>query len=199
MGRTLTASEPGTPEPAAATIEQPSTLAPAATEPTEPQPDHRWVLYCGAGVLLLAGIGTSMGAKGTLAIYHGWGDFWLSALLPVAIWYHEEPYVLWAAGALLLLSVELARRANQSLPKVILVLPAKFLLPVLTLLAGVVALGSASRLLRGETKDARDAASTAIAGAACAAAFWYLSKLIRQLVEAPRPPLLEAEPQQQLP
>jgi len=149
---------------------------------TAPGKDNTILLLGVLGGVVLIAVSAALGSNGSLVIYASWFDFWLSAALPILFFVHE-PWVPYVAGLILLLSVEFSCRANRSLLKILLVFPAKFGLPFLTLLSGVLALGSVSRLLKGEVKDGRDAAMTAATGAACAAGFWFLTKFIRRLVE----------------
>ena len=149
------------------------------------------------GFLALTGIGTAMGANGTLVIYKNWFDFCLSVGLPVLA-FIQNHYVHVLTCSLLGLSIVLSFQANRNLLKLILVLPAKFGLPILTLLAGFLALGSVSSLLRGKIEVNKETVKNAVVGTICAAGFLYLTKLIKRLIEPQEPALLEdSQPNQE--
>ena len=175
-----------------------------ATDAVPPMPAPKtnpeattYLLLGVVGLLALMGIGTAMGANGTLVIYDGWFDFCLSVVLPVFVFIQDQ-YVHVLGCILLVLSMVLSCRANRSLLKLVLVLPAKLGLPILTLLAGLLALGSVSNLFQNKGKDASETAKTVAIGVACAAGFLYLTKLIKRLIEPQEPALLEdSQPNQE--
>lgn len=149
------------------------------------------------GLLALMGIGTTMGANGTFVIYKNWFDFCLSVGLPVLA-FIQNHYVHVVTCSLLGLSIVLSYQANRNPLKLILVLPAKFGLPVLTLLSGFLALGSVSNLFRNKGKDGSETVKNAVIGTLCAAGFLYLTKLIKRLIESKEAALLEdSQPNQE--
>jgi len=148
-------------------------------------------------LLILIGIGSYMGADGSLVIYNGWFDLGLSVSLMGLVFVREE-YVRVLTCILFILSLELSCRANSSLLKLLVVLPTKFGLPILTLLSGVLALGSVLSIFQDKDENASEKAKTIAFGIACAASFHFLTKLIRHLVEAHDPALLEdSQPNQE--
>ena len=177
---------------------EPATDAnPPLSVPKENPEATTYLLLGAVGFIALMGIGTAMGANGTLVIYDGWFDFGLSVVLPVFIFIQDQ-YVHVLGCILLVLSMALACRANRSLLKLVLVLPAKLGLPLLTLLTGFLALGSVSNLFQNKDKGGGETAKTVVIGVACAAGFIYLTKLIRRLIEPQEPALLEdSQPNQE--
>ena len=142
-------------------------------------------------LLVVIGIGTYMGADGSLVIYSGRFDFGLSLALMGLVFVREE-YVRVLTCILFILSLELSCRANSSLLKLLLVLPTKFGLPILTLLSGVLALGSIPSVFQSKHEDNAERAKTIAFGVACAASFVFLTKLIRHLIEPQDSARLEA-------
>lgn len=184
-----------TPQPHATDSEQPTQTATTApkTSPAERQnsEENGYLILGGLTLLIVIGIGSYMGADGTLVIYNGWFDFGLSVALLGLVFVREE-YVRVLTCILFILSLELSCRANSSLLKLLVVLPTKFGLPILTLLSGVLALGSVMSIFQDKDEDVSERAKTIAFGVACAASFHFLTKLIRHLVEAHDPALLDA-------
>ena len=139
------------------------------------------VMLAVAILLLIIAIGAAMGAKGTLVIYNGKLDLIISVALPIMAIIPDEMARI-ATCILLLISAELSCQGNHSLLKLLLIFPTKIGLPILTALSAIIALGSVTRLLKGETKDSKDTAMAVAIGVACAAGFHYLTKLIQQLI-----------------
>ena len=200
-----------TPQPQAADSEQPQSATPTPSEqpptstaapktsPAERQnsEENGYLILGGLTLLIVIGIGSYMGANGTLVIYNGWFDFGLSVLLMGLVFVREE-YVRVLTCILFILSLELSCRANSSLLKLLVVLPTKFGLPILTLLSGVLALGSVLSIFQDKDENACEKAKTIAFGIACAASFHFLTKLIRHLVEAHDPALMEpSQPNQE--
>ena len=167
------------PTPTASVTPKTSPASPAAKQNSE---ENGYLILGVLALLVVIAIGTYMGADGSLVIYNGRFDFGLSLALMGLVFVPDE-YVRVLTCILFILSLELSCRANSSLLKLLLVLPTKFGLPILTLLSGVLALGSVLSIFQDKDENASEKAKTIAFGIACAASFHFLTKLIRHLIE----------------
>lgn len=154
------------------------------------------MVFGGLISLMLTPTGTAWGLDGKAVIYNGRGDLvlcfiilFLTVATGMAVYSAFEGTKLLVGLTVLLLaySIRLSLAANDSLGKVVVVLPTKFVLVGLITLCSVFAIGGTQEGIRSlrEKKYPEAVRSLAVA-AAGVAVFCYLRKLIGRLVKPKR-------------
>lgn len=141
---------------------------------------------------LLAIPGTILGLKQKAIVYNGKFDLVLSFIFPVLLiigfpdygFDHSVSWTLKAASIpILAYSVRKTHTANPNVVHTILVVPTKYVLAVLLSIFGLLAVGGVLGGIKAiQKKDRKEAAEQFAVGAAGAAGFHYLKKLIGLLL-----------------
>ncbi len=165
-----------------------------------------WFLFLTS--LVLAIPGTILGFRRKIVIYDAKTDLYhtwiiIFSFILCGFGFANSQWVGWTLLSLgiicLLLSVLRSFRANQSVGKVILAMPTKFVLLVAIAICGVIAVGGALAAAQGvKDKKYKEAAGAAAVGAAGAGGFYFLNKFINTLITTdtavqgnmPEPPII---------